>query len=88
MNNAAQQAFHRAVTNAQLDDKDGPIGPLEIDDDDILIYPLEDNVPYLDPSSSSEEQIIPQWDRVTEKDDLTIEIVNNNRRCIYIPSFV
>ena len=60
MNMAAQQAFKRAVANAQIDDKDGPIGPLPIDDDDILIYPLEDDVPYLDPSSSSEEQIIPQ----------------------------
>ena len=56
----ANQAYKRAVTNAELDDKDGPIGRQHVDDDGLLIYPHEDLVPYRTPSISSEEQIIPQ----------------------------
>ena len=56
----ANQAYKRAVTNAQLDDKDGPIGRQHVDDDGLLIYPHEDLVPYRTPSVSSEEQVIPQ----------------------------
>ena len=57
----AQLTYRRALSRAQIEDQDGIQGRQHVDDDGILIYPHEDNVPRRDESSSEEEeQVIPQ----------------------------
>ena len=50
----AHRAYRRALTNAQLEDRDGPEGRMPKDDDGYLLFPQEDMVPYRDQSSSDE----------------------------------
>ena len=47
-NMEAHQAYRRALTNAQLEDRDGPEGRMPKDDDGYLLFPQEDMVPYRD----------------------------------------